>query len=395
MKKNKVLFFVAFFSIALLAASQLLSFGSLVNWICILVLFLVTAALYVNSRREVIVKETEIINVADEDVRDAVNEIASTLVHESMVINQEVVRVADLIKDAVALMQDSFNNIHQLTSQQGRLTTEMISHGSSAETGDSDEEGFSIQIFIDQTSEILDQFVNVMIDVSKHSLQTVHYIDDMVDKLDGIFELIKNVEGLASQTNLLALNASIEAARAGEAGRGFAVVADEVRTLSINSSELNSRIKEDINQAKETIDVLRSTVGGIASNDMSDTIVAKEKMNKMMTHMAKVSGFMDEKVQQVSEVSIKIDASVDTAVRSLQFEDMASQALSSMEHNVTSLNEIALLISNITLKNGGIDHTAVSECIKRCEDLRAETVERNVTRPVEQKGMEEGEIELF
>jgi len=395
MEQNKMLFFVAFLSIALLATSQLLNFGGLANWSCLSVLFLVITVLYVNSKKNTIVKETEVVNVADEDVRNAVNEIASTLMHESMVINQEVVRVDDLIKDAVALMQDSFSNIHQLTSQQGSLTTEMVSQTSSAAEGESSEEAFSIQNFIDQTSEILDQFVNVMIEVSKHSLQTVHYIDDMVDKLDGIFELIKSVEGLASQTNLLALNASIEAARAGEAGRGFAVVADEVRTLSINSSELNSRIKEDINQAKETIDVLRNTVGGIASNDMTDTIVAKEKMNKMMTHMAKVSNFMDEKVQQVSEVSIKIDASVDTAVRSLQFEDMASQALSSMEHNVTSLNEIALLISNITLKNGGIDHIAVSECIKRCEDLREETVQRNLTRPVEQKGMDEGEIELF
>jgi len=395
MKQNKMLFFMAFFSIALLAATQLLNFGSLVNWVCIVVLFLVTAALYVNLKKHAIIKETEVINVADEDVRNAVNEIASTLVHESMVINQEVVRVDDLIKDAVALMQDSFNSIHQLTSQQGHLTTEMITQGSGAEEGENGEEAFNIQIFIDQTSEILDQFVNVMIEVSKHSLQTVHYIDDMVDKLDGIFELIKSVEGLASQTNLLALNASIEAARAGEAGRGFAVVADEVRTLSINSAELNTRIKEDINQAKETIDVLRSTVGSIASNDMSDTIVAKEKMNKMMNHMAKVSDFMDEKVQQVSDVSIKIDASVDTAVRSLQFEDMASQALSSMEHNVSSLNEIALLISNITTTNGGINHVAVSECIQRCEDLRHETTQRNETRPVEQKGMEEGEIELF
>jgi methyl-accepting chemotaxis protein len=106
-----------------------------------------------------------------------------------------------------------------------------------------------------------------MVDVSRNSLETVHHIDDMVEKLDGIFGLIENVEGLASQTNLLALNASIEAARAGDAGRGFAVVADEVRTLSINSAELNNQIREEISYAKETIEVLRSTVGGMASTD--------------------------------------------------------------------------------------------------------------------------------
>ena len=80
--------------------------------------------------------------------------------------------------------------------------------------------------------------------------------------------------------------------RAGEAGRGFAVVADEVRTLSINSATLNNEIREEIGSAKETIEVLRSTVGGMASTDMSDTIGTKDKMGQMLEHMAEYESFL-------------------------------------------------------------------------------------------------------
>jgi len=389
MKQNVMLLGSGLLVLIIMSISQFFSLGEIVNWGCISVLFLVFVALYFKQQEQPVTPNIESVPVLG--VHNAVNEIATTLMHESMVINQEVVRVDDLIKDAVALMWESFNEMHKLASRQGSLTKEIITQSS----GDENEALFSIQIFIDETGAILDQFVNVMVEVSRNSLQTVHYIDDMIDKLDGIFDLIKNVEGLASQTNLLALNASIEAARAGDAGRGFAVVAGEVRTLSINSAALNNQIREEISGTKGTIKVLRETVGKIASNDMSDTINAREKMNTMMADMAGISEFMDVKVREVSEVGDQISVSVDTAVRSLQFEDMASQALSSMEHNVTSLNEIALLINNIANSDGLVDQDAISACIARCEALRIETTQRNVTRPVEQSGMDEGDVELF
>jgi len=394
MKQRKMLLGIALLVTIIMAISQVVDLGNITNWACIAVLFGVILILGSQKEHQEILRENDLSS--DEAVYVAVSEIASTLVHESMVINQEILRVDGIVKDAVALLWKSFNEMHELTNRQGELTTEMVSQtGKSNDKEKSGEEGFNVQLFIDETGKILDQFVTVMVDVSKHSLQTVHYIDDMVEKLDGIFDLIQNVEGLSSLTNLLALNASIEAARAGEAGRGFSVVASEVRSLSINSAKLNSQIREEIQAAKGTINVLRSTVGGIASNDMSDTIVAKEKMNTMMNHMAQVSEFMDDHVKDVSQVGEQLNVSVDSAVRALQFEDMASQALSSMEHNVTSLNEIALLINNIATPDGKVDTEAILACVQLCENLRNETTQRNENRPVEQSGMDEGDAELF
>ena len=406
MTLKKMMLIVALLATAGLAASHWTELNSTINVICIVILavsllmqfFLadtpVNESGIVDGSRE----EGDVSILVDTSLHGAISEVAQTLVHDASIVNQEVSRVDSLIKEAVALMADSFHNMHELAHRQSALTAEIISQ--THEEGDGsnfegDEEAFSIQSFIKETGKTLDQFVHVMVDVSKNSLETVHHIDDMVEKLDGIFGLIENVEGLASQTNLLALNASIEAARAGDAGRGFAVVADEVRTLSINSAKLNNQIREEISSAKETIEILRSTVGGMASTDMSDTIGTKDKMGQMLDHMASMNHFLNDKVLEISGIGDQLSGSVDQAVRSLQFEDISSQALSSVEHNVDSLNEVSSLISNVVSPEHLVNSDAADLCMQRCRELRDESQQRNQKRTVAQNDMEEGEVELF
>jgi methyl-accepting chemotaxis protein len=388
-----------------LSVSQAVEFDKIINIVCLTILFISLISLFIfsdsdnqtdKSNRELSTAHDEAI--VDPSLHGAINEVSQTLVHDALIVNQEVERVDGLIKEAVTLMADSFHNMHELANRQSALTAEIISQtheGDESLSEAMDGEAFSIQSFIKETGKTLDQFVHVMVDVSRNSLETVHHIDDMVEKLDGIFGLIENVEGLASQTNLLALNASIEAARAGDAGRGFAVVADEVRTLSINSAELNNQIREEIGAAKETIEVLRSTVGGMASTDMSDTIGTKDKMGLMLDHMANLNHFLNEKVLEISEIGGQLSGSVDQAVRSLQFEDISSQALTSVEHNIDSLNEVSSLITNVVTSDHRVNELAAQACVKRCRELREVALQRNETRTVAQNDMGEGDVELF
>lgn len=401
MKLKSVMLVVALVATAVLAAAYAMGLAAPVFWAALVVLAISLLAQFGGDGDAA--KATSAGSaaaVAEETVSpefpEAIREVSQTLNHESQIVNQEIQRVDQLIKEAVALMSTSFHSMHDLAVRQSELTSEIISQTHEGEPADEiEEDSFSIQVFLSATSNTLDQFVQIMVDVSKNSLETVHHIDDMVEKLDGIFGLIENVEGLASQTNLLALNASIEAARAGEAGRGFAVVADEVRTLSINSAKLNNEIREEIGSAKETIEVLRSTVGSMASTDMSDTIGTKDKMANMLEHMSQMNHFLNEKVMEISHIGNEMSASVDNAVRSLQFEDISSQALSSMEHNVSSLSEIANLLTSLSSLDGRIDSNAVLRCEERCRQLRSEAQQRNETRTVAQQDMDEGDVELF
>lgn len=398
MRSNNVLLIVALLMAVVLGINQFIQFSENIVWVSIALLNLslmgVIFSLNVISNRkgqaETSCKvEAEKNNL---ELQRTINEVAQTLEFESQIVDQEINRVDSLIKEAVSLMGNSFHTMHELSGDQAVLMADILSQGNKESSNEKD---LSMQAFIDETSIILDQFVQVMITVSKHSLETVHYIDDMVEKLDGIFSLIENVEDLANQTNLLALNASIEAARAGDVGRGFAVVADEVRTLSVNSSELNDQIRKNIHVTKQTIDILHNKVGKTASTDLSDTIRAKDRMNEMLEDMASASNLVKEKVSEVSLVGQQLNSAVDDAVRSLQFEDIASQALGSMEHNVNSLKTVAESVAKMIDQDGVIDKEALQLCISHCENIRHEALQRNEKRTVAQTDMDEGEVELF
>ena len=186
---------------------------------------------------------TEMSTVDDELIHSVIFELQQFIHQEVNIVEKELGRTKTLVSDAVTGISDSFKYLQGLSDEQQQMIQLLITQSGSME----DESGTSLESFVVDSNKTLDEFVGVIINTSKQSLETMAYTDDMVTQFDSIFKLLSQVEGLASQTNLLALNAAIEAARAGEAGRGFAVVANEVRSLSVGSTELNEDIRKEIN----------------------------------------------------------------------------------------------------------------------------------------------------
>lgn len=342
--------------------------------------------------------DTEIAEQSNQTNNDSLAEIYSeleqTFTFERQVINNEINRATTLVSQAVEGMSESFHSMKDISDRQHALVTELIDSNTEHHANNEQEEPLNIADFISASSQLLNEFVNIVISTSKQSIQTLNHIDSMVEQVDSIFALLENVESLASRTNLLALNASIEAARAGEVGRGFAVVADEVRSLSISSSDLNEQIRGKIDNAKSTIRSLRQSVEKMASSDMNQTLQAQAKIKEMTIDMGELNGSMKETIGTLGVMSNDMNDVVSTAVRSLQFEDMTVQALQSVSVNLDRFNSIGTKLKSLSESDEPVQ-VQLDHIRSICESVRQANAQVSEHRTVSQQSMDEGEVELF
>ena len=331
------------------------------------------------------------ISQTDSKTLSVLRHVNQMLNHQVEVIETELNRTTELVKHAVEGMSDSFKYLQNLSTDQQALIMKVIDN--SKNIGDDD--GHTLEAFVYDSSHTLEEFVGVIVSTSKQSLETMAFTDEMVGQFEEIFNLLAQVENLASQTNLLALNAAIEAARAGEAGRGFAVVANEVRSLSVSSTELNQDIRNQIGNAQEIIAKLRTSVELMASADMTSTLQAKDKVTLMMSHVTKVNEETGKVVDDMAAIAPQIIEAVATGVRSLQFEDLTYQALDSLATNITSIKSLNSELAQIKNVGGEELEAQLDKLAIKCQELTKETKQADQQRSVSQSSMDEGDIDLF
>lgn len=339
------------------------------------------------SRRPVATREPE--DAAGDDHALA-TVMADYVDSEADSLDTELRRIRTLITEAIDGLGESFADLQSLAREQTTLVHEILTSSDSA----SDDN--NVRRFAREMQSLMDGFIENLVDVSQQSIRTVQQIDDMNEHLDRIFALIANVKTIAEQTNLLALNASIEAARAGEAGRGFAVVAEEVRELSGRTNSLNDQIRDLADAARQAIGRVRSTVGDMASRDISRSMDARETAGHLLEQLEETDRSREEQLRAASDQATAVDSAVGAAMRYLQFEDIVRQALDPMERSVSRLREIGdhtdeALDAAATADPDSNRVTAVRESFDRLLEKSRATDHR----PVAQSSMDAGEVELF
>ena len=314
---------------------------------------------------------------------------------EAESFQRELLQLKSMVADAVVVMSDSFNNLHRLTSSQSTLVHNLI-HDLDGSTSGKDNI-IDFREFAEKTDEVLQFFIDHILVVSKQSIEMVSVISEMGDYMSQIERLLVDVQKIADQTNLLALNAAIEAARAGEAGRGFAVVADEVRNLSKNSNKFSEEIKKVVKSSKRKIEDAQLMIERMASKDMNITISSKASINKMMHDIALINDKIAANINEVSNLTRKIEHSVGDAVRALQFEDMTRQLIEHLHNNTTKFQEVAdeqrgtlSSLSNRPIEDWNQEFLLATE---RLNQLRSDWEKKH--KAVMQSSMSEGDIDLF
>lgn len=254
------------------------------------------------------------------------------------------------IRGANSELAGSFSGLGEKTSQINRQISEVLTvvTGASDTSADSNDAVVTVETFAGEVSDILAQYVELLIDVSEKSVQAVHHIGDMVQELEHMFSLLNQIRTIAEQTNLLALNAAIEAARAGEAGRGFAVVADEVRKLSQSTNTLSDQIRHRAETAKSTITEVKDIVGAIASLDLNNAINAKGRVDGMLKGLEEMNHTISDTMSRLTRLNEGINQDTNRAVRALQFEDFSSQVIGEINRSVANLEGLGNLVGRIS-----------------------------------------------
>jgi methyl-accepting chemotaxis protein len=321
---------------------------------------------------------------------EALADIQDMIQAEACHIDEAVEQARTLLHQAVAGLDHSFHGLHDQTQTQQHLVMALLGDLQGQATT-SRSSYTTMQEFTEATSTILQYFIDLVINISKKSVETAYKIDDMVQQMDAIFALLANIKTITNDTHLLALNAAVEAARAGEAGRGFAVVATEVRRLSQHSRQFSERLGSQVEEVKATIADVRQIVGSVASTDMTVSIEAKGRVDAMLVDLKQDSERLAISLKDVSTVTGQIHQDIGLAVQALQFEDLVTQLLGYTQHPLTTLRALSVAVEEAAAAAAGEQLLSLQTSVARLQAARAE----GYHKPVAQTSMGTGDIELF
>jgi methyl-accepting chemotaxis protein len=315
----------------------------------------------------------------------------------------ELGQAQELFMDAIQKLVGSFTNINTQTQTQQRLTltiTQGKSDSSDAAAGNSS--GF--EHFVAETASTLRFFVDNMVQSSKVAMGLVEKMEEISSRIEGVQNILGEIEGISKQTNLLALNAAIEAARAGEAGRGFSVVADEVRDLSGRTNQFSQQIRETIKHTQDAVREAEQSINQMASQDMTFALTSKQHVDEMMAEAKEVNATMAVAAQELAVITRGVETNVNSAVTTLQFQDMVTQLLEHVRQRMEALtgvvDKVTALAADLSASTlSSPDQDARTQGLRRtCDELiqLLATVQRATTRnPVRQASMATGDIEMF
>lgn len=337
------------------------------------------------------------------DLGGAFDQCATEFKSQLATAQSEIAQAQGLLLDAIGKLVGSFTSINAQTQSQQQLAL-TITSGQAPGAVDRRGSNGEFERFIAETSSTLQFFVDSTVQSSKVAMGLVEKMEQITLQIGEVQGILREIEGISKQTNLLALNAAIEAARAGEAGRGFAVVADEVRDLSSRTSQFSQQIRKNMTLVQDSVQAAERAIDEMASQDMNLALQSKLHVDEMMADVQKVNNAMAKAAQDLAEITRHIERNVNTAVTTLQFQDVVTQLLDHVKRRVAALDGVSDKIS-VLAKDLAAEGASAMDTEKRTRGLRsacnelldllAHVKQITVKNPVRKASMSGGEVEMF
>jgi len=289
-------------------------------------------------------------------------------------------QVESLLKDAIASLHEAFESIHNSSDQQMQVMTSLMMDV----TGASDNENIFQRA--EDASAILSGLVNSLMLNSKNNLQALTTMDSVQKRLQVVLSLEKEQENLIAQLC--------------DCSEAEQFDADRVRQLTQQLRNKQTVENEYVSKTMAQFNKTHQLIGQVASRDMEEVMVAKEKVENILKHFFQINEVVTESRVRVNQVNAEMRQHLGAAIRALQFEDISTQSLG---HTDRHLGRMAGMIGILTDGLQGLDQSNITDdmYLSRIAAIHIamsdyhQALQLEDSNPVSQESMDEGDIDLF
>lgn len=265
-------------------------------------------------------------------------------------INKNINMIAELTERKTLELSHQFQLMATSSIEQSKCMQEIIHLAHTVNINGEDIEIRQISVLLQDT---FISSISCILEISKQAMVMIYILDDALKTLGQIEKSIHEIEVINQKTKYLSLNATIEAVRAGEAGESFQVVASEVRELSNDTQSLATNIRSQVTEMSETLMNAQNILQHIARIDMSENILAKERLDVMMEGLVQNTVRLSNISQGVAASVQKSSESARELISSIQFQDRVQQDFQHILADIKKLQNTAFKIKGETIRDFG------------------------------------------
>jgi methyl-accepting chemotaxis protein len=243
---------------------------------------------------------------------------------------------SDLVETSTLDLSARFQALAEIAQAQSGRVDRIIEVAASVTVAG---EAVPVAAAMSAVENVLLKVIDTILSVSKHAMRMVYALDDVARDVAGAEQCAVQIETINRQTRYLALNAAIEASRSGAAGAAFRVIALEMKDLSQATERTSSLVRDRIAAVSRGVRNGHVVLEGIATLDMSEHILAKERIDSLIAGVLAQSKAFGTVLAETAASSAAMAATVSQLITGMQFQDRTKQHIAQVVDALRMLEE--------------------------------------------------------